>query len=200
MANNPAKLSALDYERSEVEKQLAREHRKMTETDDAEIQQEIRDRIRGLEGELLTSNLKSRRGSKPSLRTEQLSGRRWTVRETFRRLLHEVTTLAERIRPFFGSKGLPLHRFSRRSACTHWCLGKCAHTAPAPKPSDKGGVADWVKRHLRAHGRALANLAGKFAAALPGDIGSLLSWLLGALSRTGLGRGESCFAWLLGPG
>ena len=42
MVNNLAKLSA-------VEKHLAREHQKLTETSDPEIQQEIRDRIKNLE-------------------------------------------------------------------------------------------------------------------------------------------------------
>ena len=49
--------------------------------------------------------------------------------------------------------------------------------APAPKPSDKSGLKEWVKRHLQALGRALVNLAGKAAAALPGIIGSIVSWL-----------------------
>ena len=51
--------------------------------------------------------------------------------------------------------------------------------APAPKPPDKSGLKEWVKRHLKDIGRALGNLAGKAAAALPGIIGSIVSWLLG---------------------
>ena len=43
LANNLAKLSAIDDRKSEVEKHLARERRKLTETDDTEIQQDIRD-------------------------------------------------------------------------------------------------------------------------------------------------------------
>ena len=38
LANNLAKLSAIDDRKSEVEKHLARERRKLTETDDTEIQ------------------------------------------------------------------------------------------------------------------------------------------------------------------
>ena len=60
--------------------------------------------------------------------------------------------------------------------------------SPAPKPSDKGGVKEWIKKHLQALGRALANLAGKAAAALPGIIGSIVSWLLGALGKTATAR------------
>ena len=50
--NNLAKLSATDDRRSEVEKHLARDRRKLTETDDTEIQEEIRDRMKKLQGEL----------------------------------------------------------------------------------------------------------------------------------------------------
>ena len=59
-------------------------------------------------------------------------------------------------------------------------------SAPAPslKPPDKSGLKEWVKRHLQALGRALGNLAGKAAAALPGIIGLIVSWLLGTLGKT----------------
>ena len=41
--------------------------------------------------------------------------------------------------------------------------------APAPKPPDKSDLKEWVKKHLH----ALANLAGKAAAALPGIFAQL---------------------------
>ena len=56
--------------------------------------------------------------------------------------------------------------------------------APAPKPPDKSGLKEWVNKHLQARGHALANLAGKAAAGLPGIIGSIVSWLLGTLGKT----------------
>ena len=89
-----------------IVKHIAREHRKLTETDNTEIQQEIRDRIRGLEGKLSIIELErqARLGglsaNRPALRS-QVS----RIRETFRRLLHEDTTLAERIRTLFREQG-----------------------------------------------------------------------------------------------
>ena len=50
LANNQAKLSDAKDRRSEVKKHIAGECQKLTETDDPEIQQEIRDRIKKLEG------------------------------------------------------------------------------------------------------------------------------------------------------
>ena len=52
LANNLAKLSATDDRRSDVEKHLARERRKLTKMDDTKIQEEIRDRMKKLQGEL----------------------------------------------------------------------------------------------------------------------------------------------------
>ena len=40
------------------------------------------------------------------------------------------------------------------------------------------------KKHLHALGRVLAKLAGKAAAALPGIIGGIVSWLLNLLAKT----------------
>ena len=59
--------------------------------------------------------------------------------------------------------------------------GSAPVPSPAPKPSDKGGVKEWIKKHLQALGRALANLAGKAAAALPRIIGSIVPWLLSVM-------------------
>ena len=52
-----------------------------------------------------------------------------------------------------------------------------------PKPPGSGGVADWVQKQLRALGQALARLASKAASALPGIIGSIVSWILSTLGK-----------------
>ena len=62
--------------------------------------------------------------------------------------------------------------------------------APAPKPPDKSGL----KKHLQVLERALANLAGKAAAALPGIIGSIVSWLLSTLGNTATWLAENLWA------
>ena len=70
MVNNLAKLSEVDERKSEVEKHLAQEHLKLTETSDPEIQQEMRDRIKNLERELSDIKIEKSQGSKPSQQTE----------------------------------------------------------------------------------------------------------------------------------
>ena len=71
---------------------------------------------------------------------------------------------------------------------------------PAPKQPDKSGLKEWVKKHLQALGRTLANLAGKAAAALPGIIGSIVSWLLGTLGKTATWLAENLWALVIAVG
>ena len=52
--------------------------------------------------------------------------------------------------------------------------------APPSKPPSQDGAKEWVKKQLHNLAKLLANLAGKAAAALPGVIGAIVSWLLSA--------------------
>ena len=72
--------------------------------------------------------------------------------------------------------------------------------APASKPPDKSGLKEWVKKYPQALGRALANLAGKAAAALPGIIGSIVSCLLITLGETATWLAEHLWALTIAVG
>ena len=154
MVNNLAKLFAVDERKSEVEKHLAREHQTLTERSDPEIQQEIRDRIKNLERG--PSDIKIERGS----RLEALSANRAAlrfqinrIRETFRRIIHEDTTLAERIRTLFRKQGITIASILTAvgmpvSTLVHALTGgggSVSTPAPSPKPSDKSNLKEWVK-------------------------------------------------------
>ena len=206
LANNLAKLTSIDDRKSEVERHPAREHRKLTETDDTEMKREIRDRIRKLESVLSDIELERQ------ARLEALSTNRATlrsqinrIRKTFRRLLHEETTLAERIRTLFREQGITIASIliAIGMAISTLVLALTGGSAPvlAPKQPDKSGLKEWVKKHLQALGRALANLAGQAAAALPGIIGSIVSWLLSTLGKTATWLAENLWPWplLWGP-
>ena len=112
MRNELEKLTSIDDRKSEVERHLVREHQKLTETDDTEMQREIRERIRKLES--ILSDIELERQA----RLEALSTNRAILRsqinrilETFRRLLHDDTTLAERIRTLFREQGFTIASF-----------------------------------------------------------------------------------------
>ena len=78
--------------------------------------------------------------------------------------------------------------------------GSAPVPSPAQKPSDKGGVKEGVKKHLQALGHALAKLAGKAAAALPGIIGSIVSWLLSTLGKAETWPADNVWALVIGVG
>ena len=125
LANNLAKLSDVDVRKSEVEKHLAQKRQKLTETDDTEIQQDMRERMKKLQGELSDLEL-VRQARLEALSTNKAALRSQInrIRETIRRLLHEDTTLAERIRTLFREQGITivsiLTAIARRSR--HSCL------------------------------------------------------------------------------
>ena len=182
---------SIDDRKSEVERHLAREHQKLTETDDIEMQREIRDRIRKLESVLSDIELERQaRLEALSMNGATLRSQINRIRETFRRLLHEDTTMAERIRTLFHEQGFTVASILTAIGVAISTLvlaltgGGGSVRAPATKPPDKNGMKEWVKKHLQALARALANFAGKAAAALPGIIGSNVSWLLSTLGMT----------------
>ena len=73
-------------------------------------------------------------------------------------------------------------------------------SAPAAPPSDKVGLKEWVKKHLESLGRALAKLAGKAAAALPGIISSIVSWLLSTLRKVAGWAADNLWALAIAVG
>ena len=152
LANNLAKLTSIDDRKSEVERHLAREHRKLTETDDTEMKREIRDRIRKLESVLSDIELERQ------ARLEALSTNRATLRsqinricETFRRSSMKPPHWLSAFAPYFVSKELPSHRFSQPSQSISTLVlaltgGGGSAPVPAPKPPDKSGLREWVKK------------------------------------------------------
>ena len=136
LANNLAKLTSIDDRKSEVKRHLAREHRKLTETDDTEMNREIQDRIRKLESELSDIELKRQ------ARLEALSTNRATLRSQINRhsggssmkIPHVLSAFA----PCLVSKELPSHRFSQQSAwqCRLLCLRSLVEVRLCRLPSN----------------------------------------------------------------
>ena len=81
------------------------------------------------------------------------------IRETIMRLLHEDKTLAERIRTLFREQGIKIASILTAIGMAISTLvlavtggGTGVTPSLAPKPSDKGGVMEWIKKHLQALG------------------------------------------------
>ena len=128
------------------------------------------------------------------------------MRETIRRILHEDTTLAEQIRTLFREQGITIASILTTigmavSTLVLALTGGTGAPTPAPTPTpDKGGLKEWVKKHLQSQGQALAKLAGKAAASLPSIIGSMVSWLLTILAKTAGWLAENLWAVVLAFG
>ena len=179
---NLAKLTELDDH-------IALEKRKLDETDaggvDELIRRRIAERLCDLQDER-SARLEAASASKDALRS-QIS----RIRETIGRVLNEDTTLAERVRTLFREQGVTLVSILTAVGMAISTLvlaltgggGTVTPPSPPPAPSDKGGLREWAKKTLQALGRVLAKLAGKAAAALPGIIGSIFSWLLSTLGK-----------------
>ena len=127
------------------------------------------------------------------------------IRETLTRVLDKDVTLAERIRTLFREQGITIASILTAIGMTISTLvlaltgSRGAATPPTP-PSDKGGAKEWVKKHLQSLGRVLGKLAGKAAAALPGIIGSMVSWILSLLSKTAGWLAENLWAVVVAVG
>ena len=196
LTNNLAKLSELD-------EHIAQEQQKLNEAGgdvDEFARRRIAERLRDLQDER-ASRLEAAAANREALRS-QIS----RMRETISRILNEDTTLAERVRTLFREQGVTIASILTAIGMAISTLvlaltgGGSGAVPPAPTPPDKKGLADWVKKHLQSLGRALAKLAGKAAAALPGIIGSVVSWLLNLLAKSASWLAEHLWAVVVGVG
>ena len=112
------------------------------------------------------------------------------IRESLTQLLDGDRTLGDRIRTLFREQGVTIASILTAIGLAISTLVAAltgrerGATPPPPQPPSGGGAADWAKKQLKALGQALARLAGKAASALPGIIGSVVSWLLNLFSKT----------------
>ena len=193
--NNLAKLTELD-------KHIALEERKLEEAPDETTKNIIAERLRKLQAER-AARLEAASATREALRS-QIS----RIRENLHRILHEDKTLAERIKTLYREQGITIASILTALGMTISTIilaltgGSGGGAAPPqpPQPPGKGGVKEWLKKHLQSLGRILAKLAGKAAAALPGIIGSIVSWLLSLLGKTAVWLAGNLWAVLLAVG
>ena len=180
IANELAKLN-------ETDKHLAKENTKLEQAkaDNDEFQIErISSRMRELESE------RSARLEVINVNRDKLRSKVNRIKDTINKILKEDTTLGERIKTLFREQGITIVSVLTAIGMIIGVIVETfipttgGTTSPSkPPPKDATGVKDWIKKQLSNLGKLLADLAGKAAAALPGIIGSIVSWLLSTTGK-----------------
>ena len=99
----------------------------------------------------------------------------------------ETGTLGERIRTFVKEQGITIVSILRALGMTLRVIIEALLGGPSVSTTTsestttsnkKGGAREWIKDKLKALSQLSGKLADKALAALPGIIGSILSWIL----------------------
>ena len=177
LVNNLAKLSELD-------KHVEYEKQKLADMDDdprlpREIKERTEKRLKDLQIE------RDARLEVLSTNRKELSSQISRIRETIRTILNEDTTLVERIKTLFREQGITIASVLTAigmsiSTIVLALTGGAASPTSSPPPSD---VREWVKKQLKHLSDLLKKLGMKAIDALPGIIGSIVSWLLSTLGK-----------------
>ena len=192
IANELAKLN-------ETNKDLAKENTKLEQAkaDNDEFQIErINSRIKELESE------RSARLEVINVNKDKLRSQVNRIKETINKVLKEDTTLGERIRTLFREQGITIVSVLTAFGMIIGVIveavipttGGGTTSTPPSTPKGESGVKDWVKKQLSNLGKLLSTLAGKVATALPGIIGSIVSWLLSSAGKVVNWFGEHLWA------
>ena len=179
--------------RSAIAKSIAkqvdidRENRKLEEmandeTYSDEQREEVRARLQRFQDEqkAISDQIRILKG--------RYSNQIYQIRESIMKFLDKETgTLGERIRTLFKEQGITIVSILTALGMTLGVLieallgGPSASTptSQSTTTSDKkGGAREWIKNKLKALSSLLGKLAAKAGAALPGIIGSIISWIL----------------------
>ena len=144
----------------------------LTATD--EEREEIHDRITKLKDRLQAHN------DEIKILKDKFSSQVTQIKETFKKLMDKDKTVGEKIRILFREQGITITTLLTAIGMTIGFLVELLTPAsvsitPSPSPSpDKS----WIKKKLEALKNLLGKLAAKAGAALPGIIGSIVSWIL----------------------
>ena len=179
--------------RSAIAKSIAkqvdidRENRKLEEMTNDEMysdeqREEVRARLKRFQDEqkAISDQIRILKG--------RYSNQIYQIRESIMKFLDKETgTLGERIRTLFKEQGITIVSILTALGMTlgvliEALLGGPSASTPTPQSTTtsdkKGGAREWIKNKLKALSSLLEKLAAKAGAALPGIIGSIISWIL----------------------
>ena len=184
---------------SKLDEHIDREETKLTQTNDPEMIARIKNRL---------SDLRIERDSRleaVSTNKQLIKSQIYRIKETVHQILNDDNTLGEKLRILFREQGLTL--VSILSAVTlaiSTIILALTRTITGGgstpfKPGDPKKTG-FIKRTLDRIAQGLKWLAGKAASALPGIIGSLISFIFNLLSKTVGFVAENTWAMLIAAG
>ena len=183
--------------RIDLEGRIAHEERKLNEIQDPTYSDDqrnmIEDRMKKLRDEL------NERKEQINILKDEASKQINQIRGSITKFLDKETgTLAERMRTLFKEHGMTIVSIltavgMAMGVLIESLLGRpTVFTATSGNTSGEGGkgsgATQWIKNKLKALSQLLGKLADKALAALPGIIGSILSWILN--------RAKEVIGWL----
>ena len=184
LANNIAKLGELDT-------RIKHEDQKLKDMlNDPSYTEEQRGEVRDRLGLILKEERKARL-ELVSQNRKDLQSNIARIKQTVERVLDSDTSLAEKIRTIIREQGIVLGGIAAFVMALGFIIDKIVKaftggssgSGGKPPPKDEQGVKKWIKDKLKALARLFGKLAEKAAAALPGIIGSVVSWLLNTLKK-----------------
>lgn len=188
MRTASGRIAANQGQLVEVEKMIERQKKKVEESRglNPEVQRreevmlrQLEDTAKSLRDSIAEGNI--------GLRTQ--IGR---MKETLYKMVHIDRTLREKLRTLFREQGVTVMSIitaiglcisSIVLAIKGMFSGAEAPAPPPPPPPPGPGVKAWFKQRLLDLGQLLAKLGEKAAAAIPGIVGSIVSWIFTTLGK-----------------
>ena len=181
LTNNLAKLG-------EIDNHIEREKVKLAQADDDNLDTQVKQRI-----ESRLQDLNEERAARLEVLSndrEQLRSQVSRIRETINRILHEDTTLAERIRTLFREQGITIASILTAfgfviSTIVLAITGTGSSQSPNPPPPSGSGsdAKTWIKKQLHHLSELLKKLGLKAVDSLPAIIGTIVSWLFSTAGK-----------------
>ena len=141
----------------------------------------------------------------------KLSSQVRSIRKTIAKVLDKDTTLCEKIQTLFREQGITIISILTAFGMVIGFLVEAVLPSGGGSTSqanpDKGGddnkdsvAKEWIKNKPKALGSLLGKLASKAASALPGMIGSIVSWILNRAKKTVAWLSQNLWALIVGVG
>ena len=141
----------------------------------------------------------------------KLSSQVRSIRKTIAKVLDKDTTLCEKIQTLFREQGITIVSILTAFGMVIGFLVEAVLPSGGGSTSqanpDKGGddnkdsvAKEWIKNKPKALGSLLGKLASKAASALPGMIGSIVSWILNRAKKTVAWLSQNLWALIVGVG